>query len=125
LVLDGIDSHDRRKEWIVGVEFSASELLKRHAGEESDAGQNIAMRSDCDLSWPERLTEQLGTGGAREAPVVWCHFWGIRDTAYGGHGGQQHTTRLKHAMRLLNRRIGSIDVLQRLRENEAVKGVGR
>ena len=114
-----------RKEWIVSLEFSAFELLQRHSGQEGDARQHVSMRTDCDVVWPECLTEQLGTGGGGEAPVVGCHLRWIRDTADGGHGRQQHTTRLKHAMGVANRRIGSVNVLQRLRENEAIEAVGR
>jgi hypothetical protein len=123
--LDGTDSHDRRKERIVDVEFGATEFFERHSGEECDTGQNIAMRPDSDMLRPERLTEQLGTGGGCKAPVVGCHVWRICDTAQGGHGSEQHTTGLKDAMGVTDRGIGSIDVLQGLRENEAVEGIGR
>jgi hypothetical protein len=125
LPFDGPDGHDEREEGVVRVELVRGELLGRHAGEEGDAGQHVAMRTNGDVLGAERLAEQLLTCRTSEAPVVGRHVRGECQAADGRDGGQQDSARPQRAACMAEGSLDLVYQLQRLRENEAVESAVR
>ena len=94
------------------------QLLVREAGEEGDRGEDVAIAPDCQRVLAKDVTEEHLAPSRREAPAVGQL---LHDTARHREASRERPPRLENAVRAPHGRPDVVDVLERLREDEAVE----
>ena len=122
--LSRANGQDHRKEGIDRIQFRGREFLDAHAADEARAAQGISEARDDQVLSTELFTKEAFARGLGEPPIVGREQPRV-DPRQGRNGRKQHSPGLQDAMGMTHRRLKIINILQGLRQNEAVVGIGR
>ena len=104
------------------IQFAPAKFVGRKPFEKRDRGQNVAVASYRNSRGAKTLGEQPLRGGLRETPTVASLIRLIRaEAANSGQGGQQCATRLQYPVQSGDGALQVEDVMQRLREDDAIE----